>query len=75
MLEKSFRIATAGPGAGVLTTFARSSFPCICVLAVPRQAAYTLFDLAADVSGCAGYAIFIHGSDASRHRCALACSS
>ena len=34
---------------------------------VARQAAYTLFDLAADVSGCARYAVFIHGSDPSRH--------
>ena len=34
---------------------------------VPRQAAYTLFDLAADVSGCAGYSVFIHGSDPFRY--------
>ena len=29
---------------------------------VPCQAAYTLLNLAADVSSCAGYAVFIHGS-------------
>jgi hypothetical protein len=34
---------------------------------VTRQAAYTLFDLAADVSGCAGYAVIIHGSDPFRY--------
>src|SRR5580700_7726490 len=34
---------------------------------VPHQAAYTFFDLAADVSGCAGYSVFIHGSDPFRY--------
>ena len=34
---------------------------------VPCQAAYTLFNLAADISRCAGYAVFIHGSGPSRH--------
>ena len=34
---------------------------------VAGQAADALFDLAADISGCAGYAVFIHGSDPSRH--------
>ena len=29
---------------------------------VPCQAAYTLFNLAADISRCAGYAVSIHGS-------------
>jgi hypothetical protein len=40
---------------------------------VPCQATYAFLDFAADVSGCAGYAVFIHGSDPShRGRCGLA---
>ena len=41
-----------------LSLHLRSSVPC--------QASHSLFDLAADVSGCAGYAVFVHGSGPSR---------
>ena len=34
---------------------------------VACQAAHALFDLAADVSRCAGYTVFIHGNDPSRN--------
>jgi hypothetical protein len=42
-----------------LSLYLRSGVAC--------QASHALFDLAADVSGCARYAVFIHGTDPSRH--------
>jgi hypothetical protein len=42
-----------------LSLYLRSGVAC--------QPSHALFDLAADVSGCARYAVFIHGSDPSCH--------
>jgi hypothetical protein len=42
-----------------LSLYLRSGVAC--------QAAHSLFDLAAGVSGCPRYAVFIHGSDPFRH--------
>ena len=49
-----------------LSLYLRSGVAC--------QPSHALFDFAADVSGCARYAVFIHGSDPSRHGGA-ACSA